>query len=91
MAQMCFRIEDGLKYAAENVFERMGLTMSAAINVFLKQTVNRQEFPFAITTVTAPKAVAYWAEIDSRIKDIENGSHFAEHELIESGLEKAHA
>ncbi len=91
MAQMCFRVDDGLKYAAENVFERMGLTMSAAINVFLKQTVNRQEFPFAITTATTPKADAYWAEIDSRIKDIESGARYSDHDLIDAGLEKAHA
>ncbi len=84
MAQMCFRIEDNLKYAAEDVFQRMGLTMSAAINVFLRQTVNRQEMPFSLTTQVTSKADAYWAEIDNRIKDIESGANYHEHELIEA-------
>ncbi len=43
-----FKIEAELKEEAEQVLESMGLTMTSALKMFLKQVVNRREIPFTI-------------------------------------------
>ena len=42
------RIDDKLKKEAEKLFNDLGINMSAAINVFLKQSVREQKIPFEI-------------------------------------------
>lgn len=42
------KIEPELKREAEDSFADVGLTMSAAVVPFLRQTVRRQEIPFPI-------------------------------------------
>jgi DNA-damage-inducible protein J len=50
MAQtnLTIRIDENLKHQAEALFEKVGLTMSAAINVFFRQAVRDQAIPFQI-------------------------------------------
>ena len=50
MAQtnLTIRIDEDIKRDAEIVFERIGLTMSAAINVFFRQAVRTQAIPFEL-------------------------------------------
>ncbi len=43
------RMDADLKKEAEEMFHRMGLTMTAAMNLFVKTAVNRRQIPFAIT------------------------------------------
>ncbi len=43
-----FRIDEKLKRQSEQVLSEMGLTMSSAITLFLKQVVNKREIPFTI-------------------------------------------
>ena len=40
------RTDEELKKAAEAIFEALGLNMSTAINIFLKQTVRVKGIPF---------------------------------------------
>ena len=42
------RIDDELKKEAEKLFNDLGINMSSAINVFLKQSVREQKIPFEI-------------------------------------------
>ena len=42
------RIDSNLKKEAEDLFKRLGLNMSSAINVFLTQSVKEQAIPFEI-------------------------------------------
>ena len=42
------RIDESLKKNADNLFEDLGISMSSAINIFLKQTVREQKIPFEI-------------------------------------------
>ena len=44
--QVTFRTEESLKKEAEILFNRMGLNMSTALNVFLRQAVVEQAIPF---------------------------------------------
>jgi addiction module RelB/DinJ family antitoxin len=57
------RIDENLKAQAEKVLDSLGLTMSAAVTVFLKQVVKQQRIPFELATSTEQmikeEAVAY--------------------------------
>ena len=46
---MNLRIDKDLKKQAEALFAGLGLNMTTAINIFLKQAVREQGIPFAIT------------------------------------------
>ncbi len=48
MAQVNFRIDDTIKAKAESVCSALGLTMSAAINIFLTKLANEQRIPFEV-------------------------------------------
>lgn len=51
------RLEPQVKEDAEAVFDQMGLSMSTAINIFLKQVIRTNKIPFEISAVMSPKAV----------------------------------
>ena len=44
------RIDEDLKREAESLFSELGLNMSTAINVFVRQAVRQGAIPFEITT-----------------------------------------
>ena len=48
------RLEPELKKNAEELFAELGLSMTAAINLFLRQAVRSQSIPFTITLNTKP-------------------------------------
>lgn len=43
------RIDEDLKREAQALFEDLGLTMTVAVNMFLKQAVREQSIPFEVT------------------------------------------
>ena len=46
MAQISLRVDDDVKRGAEEIFDEIGLSMSAAINVFLKKVAREKRIPF---------------------------------------------
>ncbi|MDR1000165.1 MAG: type II toxin-antitoxin system RelB/DinJ family antitoxin [Clostridiales bacterium] len=50
MAQtnLTIRIDENIKQEAERLFNRIGLNMSAAINVFFRQAIREQSIPFEL-------------------------------------------
>lgn len=54
MAQINIRIDDQLKEKAEVLFSELGMTMSTAINIFIRQSVRIGGLPFEVTTQTDP-------------------------------------
>ena len=48
MAQINFRIDDRIKLEAETLFERLGMNMSTAIMVFIRQSIVENGIPFRI-------------------------------------------
>ena len=48
------RLNAKLKKEAEELFADLGMNMSTAINLFLKQTVRNQAIPFSISMNTVP-------------------------------------
>jgi DNA-damage-inducible protein J len=75
------RLDRKLKSNAESMFEDMGMSLSTAINIFLKQTVRQRQIPFKI------EADPFWSErnqarLEASRQEAEAG-HLTEHELIE--------
>lgn len=52
------RIEPGLKESVEHVFERLGLTTTQAITLFLRQVELQQGLPFTLKIPNAATAAA---------------------------------
>ena len=83
MAQINIRIDDELKTRADNIFEELGLNMTTAFTIFIRQTIRQGGIPFDITTKTDP---FYNPEnmriLRQSIKEAEEGK-LTVHELIE--------
>ena len=76
MAQVNFRIDDETKRQAEELFGQMGLTMTSAIMVFIRQSINDQGIPFKVSA----KNAAYHEKLLQAKRDWENGrKNFHEH------------
>jgi DNA-damage-inducible protein J len=60
MAQtnISIRIDEDVKKDAENLFAKLGLTLSAATNVFYRQAVRTQSIPFPLSLDTDAKTKA---------------------------------
>lgn len=82
-SQVSFRIDEDVKKSAERALNEMGLTMSAAITVFLKKVGREHRIPFEIS------ADPFYSESNTRyltkvIDGIESGTRpLVEHDLIE--------
>ncbi len=48
MANLNIRIDDTLKKQAESIFSELGLSLSAATTIFLKQVVRYKGIPFEL-------------------------------------------
>ena len=46
------RVDENVKKEASSIFKEVGLDMSTAINVYLKQVIRSNGIPFLITTDT---------------------------------------
>ena len=83
MAKISLCVDDEVKQNAEKVLDTIGLSMSAAINIFLKTVARENRIPFELS------ADPFYLE--SNIRDLEQKAEnykvgklrFAEHDLIE--------
>ena len=49
MAQVNIRMDDSLKNRADALFEELGLNMTTAITMFIRQAVRQGAIPFAVS------------------------------------------
>lgn len=83
MAQISLRVDDDVKRGAEQALNDIGLSMAAAINVFLRKVARERRIPFELS------ADPFYSEgniryLERKKKEIDEGrAHFAEHDLIE--------
>ncbi|MBR4058595.1 MAG: type II toxin-antitoxin system RelB/DinJ family antitoxin [Lachnospiraceae bacterium] len=83
MAQISLRVDDELKRNAERAFDDIGLSMSTAINIFLKTVVRENRIPFELSADPFYSRQNI-AELERRIGEIKTGkSVLKEHDLIE--------
>lgn len=74
MSNIQIRIDEKDKKAAKKIFDKLGLDMSSAIKLFLKQTTLRKGLPFLLTTengLTLEKE----AEIIEAAKEAQKGQN----------------
>lgn len=64
---ICIRVDENLKKQFDYLCNELGLTMSTAINMFLKTVVRENRIPFELS-LEIPNAVTKQA-----FKDVENG------------------
>ena len=50
------RVDNEIKTQAQDVFASLGLDMTSAINVFLRQAIREKGIPFAVTCSPSKKA-----------------------------------
>ena len=83
MVSTSIKIDAKTKKEAQELFKDMGMSLTTAVNIFLKQAVKEQRIPFEIT------ADPFYSESNMRylekvITDIESGkAKLVEHDLIE--------
>lgn len=83
MTQINIRVDDEVKRDAEVTLDAIGLSMSTAINIFLKKVAREKRIPFELT------AEPFYSDSNTRyleniMRDVKEGkAKFAEHELIE--------
>lgn len=83
MAQISLRVDDDVKRRAEKTLDDIGLSMSAAINIFLKTVARENRIPFELSADPFYSQENI-AELERRIADTRSGkSVLKEHELIE--------
>jgi DNA-damage-inducible protein J len=77
------QMDGELKKQAESLFSDLGMSMSTAINIFLRQAVREGRIPFEITKdpFFSKGNIKYLERI---VKDMEAGIGVSEHELIET-------
>ena len=76
------RIDTDLKKQAEDIFSELGLNMSTALTVFLRQTVRSNGIPFELRLDT-PNAETLAAMEDVRLRRNLRGSFNSVKELME--------
>ena len=67
---MSFRVDKNLKKQADELFKKLGMNTSVALNMFLSQSVREQSIPF-IPSIEVPNArlISAMEEVEA----IENG------------------
>ncbi len=63
------RVDENLKKSAEELFNELGMNMSTAINIYLKQAVRKQAIPFEL------KADVPNDETLAAIRDVREGKN----------------
>jgi len=52
VTNITIRIDDEIKREAETLFDKLGLTISGAVNVFFRQAIREQAIPFQVKAVS---------------------------------------
>ena len=81
MATISLRMDDDTKLAFDGFCESAGLSVSAAINMFIKRVIRDNKLPFEVT------GDPFWSEsnqavLKKSIQEVESGN-YAPHELID--------
>lgn len=72
-----FRIDDNLKRDCDVIFEDLGLSMSGAVTLFLKQVVKHRAIPFAISCDKTPTFDYYTPRVMSMPERARLASRYA--------------
>ena len=65
-----FRIDEDVKKQADALFSDLGLNLSTAFNIFLRQSIREQQIPFAVSMQTTNAVTRSAIESSERNEDI---------------------
>lgn len=82
MTQISLRLDDDVKADADAILDRLGLSLSTAINIFLRQVIARRGIPFAVQEDDPFYHPANIARLKRGIEDWKNGVNFHYHDLL---------
>ena len=82
MTNVTIRMDEDLKRQSEQLFSEMGMSMTTAITLFIKQAVREQRIPFEIR-VDPFYSAGNIERLRRAAADMDAGRNSAEHELIE--------
>ncbi len=70
VSNVSFRIDSDLKAQADKLFSQLGMNMTTAFNIFLRQSVREGRIPFSIT-INTPNAdtIAAMLEAEQMLGD----------------------
>ena len=82
------RVEPEIKEQAELILKKLGIPMTSAVSMYLRQIVLQQGIPFEVKLPhTAPLSVGslnreqFDAEIEAGLSDLDNGRSFSAEEV----------
>ncbi len=78
------RIDEELKKQADLLFNDLGMSLSTAFNIFLRQSVREQQMPFAISR-NVPNALT-WETMAASEKDEDMYGPFDSMEALKEAL-----
>ena len=82
MAQISLRIDDDVKVNAEKVCKDIGMSMSTAVNIYLKRLGSERRIPFEVSADPV-YSKENMDELERRVANIRTGkSVLKEHDLI---------
>lgn len=85
--KITFRADKRLKKRAERVFEQMGMTTSAALNIFMAQCVREQRLPFqpgaTVEEVNENSFESLLDEADEILGNVQKKRKFSKFEELE--------
>lgn len=82
------RMDTELKKQAESMFAEMGLNMTTAMNIFLRQVVRQGKIPFEIATdIPNAKMLETMKEMNDTIHDSIPAEKFTDTKELREGLD----
>ena len=81
------RIDSSLKDEAEMLFKDLGMSLSTAFNIFLRQAVRMQAIPFAISRGVTNRATLAAMHEAERIADDPSVPGFHDRATLQASLE----
>ena len=84
MSRVSMNIDEHVKSQAEELFGEIGLTMTTAVNLFLRAAIREQKIPFELSLGSHSRAVATADELQA-IKEFE--ASFDERPVLIDGEE----
>ena len=83
MSQISIRIDNNVKKEAENVCKDIGISLSSAINIYLKRIGRERRIPFELTSeIPNAKTLAAMRETEEILTHPENYKSYSSFEEI---------
>ena len=86
-SNLTIRVDSALKSEAETLFAELGMSISTAFNIFLRQAVRMQAIPFAITRGIANHRTLSAMQEAERIATDPAVEGFGDRESLQRSLE----